>query len=317
MGNDQHIRLREAERVEIISLVDNCVDFLSTPPREEVKTFREWVKGVSRHPIAEHGFSMLIRVFDCDERHSILFDTGCSPRGAIMNAKRMRINLTEVECILISHGHYDHFIGLPAAAKLINKVEMPILVHRDMFRKRGSVDLCGALRRYPSFPPEDRVKPAKYIEVKEPHLIANGLALVTGEIPRKTFFEKGYPQHRVFVNGRWEPDPWIWDERALVINVKRKGLVILSGCSHAGIINTINHARHLTGIESVHAVLGGFHLAGREFEGRVSQTVEELKRIEPRIVVPSHCTGWRALLSIYEAMSNSLVPGGVGSLYIL
>lgn len=314
-GNSQVLGLREADKVEMISLVDNSIDILSTSPREEVKYFRDWVKRPKRYPIAEHGFSMLIRIYRDDETHTILFDTGISPRGLIINAKRMRVDLRDIECIILSHGHYDHFAGLPAVTKAINKSGLPIMVHRDMFKKRGVERLDGTIRRHPSFPSEEEVRPAGYVETKETQLIANGLALLTGEIPRITPFETGYPRHRAFVNGRWEPDPWIWDERALVINIKRRGLVVLSGCSHAGIINTVLHAQHLTGTERVYAILGGLHLSGKEFEGRIDQTIEELKRISPQIIVPSHCTGWRACYAIYSAMPEAFVWGGVGNLY--
>lgn len=315
--NSQVLKLREADKVEMISLVDNSVDILSTSPREEVKCFRDWVTKPGRYPIAEHGFSMLIRVYGDDEVHTILFDTGISPRGLIINAKRMRVDLGNVECIVLSHGHYDHFAGLPAVAKAINRSGLPIIVHRDMFKMRGVERSGGTIRRYPGFPSEDKVRPARYVETKEAQLIANGLVLLTGEIPRVTPFETGYPQHRAFVGGRWEPDPWIWDERALVINVKRRGLVVLSGCSHAGIINTVLHAQHLTGVKRVYAILGGLHLSGRDFEGRINQTVEELKKIDPRVIVPSHCTGWRACYAILEAMPDAFVWGSVGNLYIL
>lgn len=316
-GNSQVLGLREADRVEIISLMDNSVDFLSSPPREEVKCFRDWVKRPKGYPIAEHGLSILVRVFSGDEAHSILFDAGVSPRGMVVNARRMGVDLSGVECIVLSHGHYDHFMGLPAAVKAINKSDLPIMIHRDMFKRRGAARPDGTIREYPMFPLEDRVRPARYIEVREPHLIANGLVLITGEIPRTTPFEAGYLQHRAFVNGRWEPDPWIWDERALIINVKRRGLVILSGCSHAGIINTVLCAQQLTGIKTIYAILGGFHLAGREFEGRIEQTIKELKRINPYVIVPMHCTGWRAAYAIFEAMPGALVWNSVGNLYTL
>ncbi|MEM2812222.1 MAG: MBL fold metallo-hydrolase, partial [Candidatus Bathyarchaeia archaeon] len=242
-GRNSPLRLREADRVEIISIMDNSIDLLLSSQREEVKPLRDWVKKENRHPIAEHGFSMLIRVYDGDESHNILFDTGISPRGVVMNARRMGVNLSDIECIVLSHGHYDHFTGLPAVVKAIKKSELPIMIHKDMFKKRGVERANGTIREYPMFPLEDAVRPAKYIDTKEPHLIANGLVLITGEIPRVTPFELGYPQHKAFVNGKWEPDPWIWDERALVIYIKRKGLVVVSGCSHAGIINTLLYAR--------------------------------------------------------------------------
>ncbi|MEM3592130.1 MAG: MBL fold metallo-hydrolase [Candidatus Bathyarchaeia archaeon] len=316
-GNGRFSEFREAERVEIISLVDNSIDFLSTSPREEVKCFRDWVKSASRYPIAEHGFSILIRVFEGNESHSLLFDAGGSPSGVIMNARRMGINLAEVECIVLSHGHYDHFGGLPKVAKAINKSGLPIIIHDDMFRKRGTISSSGEIRKYPVIPSEDEVKPAKYIEARQPYLAADGLVLITGEIPRTTHFETGYPQHRAFIDGRWEPDPWIWDERALVIYIKRKGLVVVSGCSHAGIINTLLYARQLAGTKEVYAVLGGLHLAGKEFEGRINQTVEELRKIRPRLIVPSHCTGWRAAHAILNAMPDAFVWGSVGNLYVI
>ncbi|MBS7635591.1 MBL fold metallo-hydrolase [Candidatus Bathyarchaeota archaeon] len=260
---------------------------------------------------------MLVRVFDGDEVHSVLFDAGGSPQGAVINARRMGINLTEVECIVLSHGHYDHFVGLPAAGvRVIKKSGLPIIVHSDMFKKRGVSGSDGIIRKYPDFPSEDRVKPVKYIETKQPCLIANDLILITGEIPRNIPFENGYPQHRTFI-GRWEPDPWIRDDRALIVNVRRKGLAILSGCSHAGIINTILYAQHLTGVKTVYAVLGGLHLAGKEFEGRISRTVEELKTIGPQLLSPSHYTGWRANYVMLRDMPYAFVWDSVGNLYAL
>jgi 7,8-dihydropterin-6-yl-methyl-4-(beta-D-ribofuranosyl)aminobenzene 5'-phosphate synthase len=92
-------------------------------------------------------------------------------------------------------------------------------------------------------------------------------------------------------------------------------LVVVSGCAHAGIINTITYAQRITGITNVYAVLGGFHLAGRENENRIEQTVKELKRISPKLIVPSHCTGWRGMCAIANVMPNAFVWNSVGGLY--
>ena len=99
---------------------------------------------------------------------------------------------------------------------------------------------------------------------KQPFLTADDHVCVTGEIPRKTNFELGLSQHQTCINGSWQPDPLIVDDRAVVMNVKGKGLVILSGCAHAGIINTVNYARQITGIEKVYAVMGGFSFSGKK-----------------------------------------------------
>jgi 7,8-dihydropterin-6-yl-methyl-4-(beta-D-ribofuranosyl)aminobenzene 5'-phosphate synthase len=159
------------------------------------------------------------------------------------------------------------------------------------------------------------VKPGKYIKTKQPYLIADDTILVTGEIPRRTDFEKGFPQHRVLVNGQWQPDPWILDDRAMVVNVRQKGLVVVSGCAHAGIINTILCAKQITGVMDVYGVLGGFHLAGKECEQRISQTVEKLKLLDPNLVAPSHCTGWRGIYAIAEALPHAFIWNSVGNLY--
>lgn len=311
------LELREADRVEVVSLVDNSIDVLSTSPREEVRRLRDWVERPKGHPSAEHGFSMLVRVYGGGESHAVLFDAGSSPRGVVANARRMGVDLRDVECVVLSHGHYDHFAGLRAVAEAVGRAGLPVLVHGDMFKRRGVEGPDGVVREYRSLPPEGEVRPARYVEAAGPQLVAGGLALITGEIPRATSFEAGFPQHRAFVNGRWEPEPWIRDERALVINVRRRGLVVLSGCGHAGIVNTVLHAQRLTGVERVYAILGGLHLAGSGFEERIAPTVEELKRLGPRVVAPSHCTGWRACCALYRAMPDSFVWGSVGNLYVL
>ena len=115
----------------------------------------------------------------------------------------------------------------------------------------------------------------------------------------------------------WQPDPLILDERALVFNIKDKGLVIISGCAHAGIINTIQYAQQITGTTKVYAVLGGFHLAGKEFEKRIESYNRGTKKINPELIVPSHCTGWRALYAIHEKFSEAFVANSVGNLYVL
>jgi 7,8-dihydropterin-6-yl-methyl-4-(beta-D-ribofuranosyl)aminobenzene 5'-phosphate synthase len=320
------VTLREVDGVEIISLVDNSVDFLSTIEKEEVQQVRKWVeerKGAEwteqhfRLPIAEHGFSMLVRVFNGENSHSILFDTGGSPEGMITNARRMGLDLSEVECIVLSHGHYDHFGGLLTTLKVIHKHNLPIIVHEDMFKTRGVANADGTVRKHPNFPTDDQVKPSEYVRKKQPHLVADDKILVTGEIPRRTDFEKGFPQHRVLVNKQWQPDPWIWDDRAIVVNVRQKGLVVVSGCAHAGIVNTTLCAKQITGVANVYAIIGGLHLAGKECEPRIRKTVEQLKLTAPKLLAPSHCTGWRGIYTIAEAVPHAFVWNSVGNLYRL
>jgi 7,8-dihydropterin-6-yl-methyl-4-(beta-D-ribofuranosyl)aminobenzene 5'-phosphate synthase len=184
-----------------------------------------------------------------------------------------------------------------------------------MFKIRGSANPDGTIRKYSEFPTETQISPARFVATKEPALVADGRICVTGEIPRETSFEKGLNRQRAFVNGVWQPDPLILDDRAVVLNVKGKGLVVVSGCAHAGIINTVAYARRITGVNDVYGVLGGFHLAGKENEAKIEPTVEELKRFNPRLIAPSHCTGWRAMFAVAEALPDAFVWNCVGNLY--
>jgi 7,8-dihydropterin-6-yl-methyl-4-(beta-D-ribofuranosyl)aminobenzene 5'-phosphate synthase len=322
----RHLKIAEVDSLEVISLVDNSLDFLSTIERREAQSFRQWTKKrqgeewTRTHPqlpIAEHGFSTFIRILCSGKTVSILFDTGISADGVVENAKRMGLELSEVEYIVLSHGHYDHFGGLVSALKTINKTNLPLIVHEDMFKTRGTANNDGTIRAYPEFPTKEQLRSAQIIKTKQPHLIADSMILITGEIPRETSFEKGFLQHRTLINGAWQPDPLILDDRAVVFNVKGKGLVIISGCAHAGIINTILYAQRISGIMKTYAVMGGFHLAGKENENRIDQTVKELERISPKLIVPSHCTGWRGMCAIAKALPEAYVRSSVGNLYQL
>jgi len=317
---DSTFQPREVDRLEIISLVDNYVDFLSTASRREVQSYWQWTKPRNEHsemPVAEHGFSMLVRVFNGEKSESLLFDTGGSPRVIIDNSRIMGLDLSEVGFVVLSHGHYDHFGGLLSVVEAVGKTGLPLIVHEDMFKTRGSASRDGKVRNFPDFPVQTKLKSAQLIFNRQPLLVADGQVCVTGEIPRVTSFENGLMQHQILVNGSWQPDPLIVDDRAIVLNVKNKGLVILSGCAHAGIINTINYAKQVTGVEAVYAVMGGFHLAGRGFESKIAPTLAELARINPVLIAPMHCTGWRAIAVIHREFPDAFVWNSVGNMYKL
>ena len=316
------IKLKPTDKIEITSLVDNTLDVLSTPSNPQVQTFWQWVKSrppQSRRsmPLAEHGFSMLVKLFSDETAKTFLFDTGGSPEVITENVQTMGLNLNKVDFVVLSHGHYDHFGGLLSVIDAIGKKGLPIIVHENMFKSRGTASRTGTIREYPKFPNKTQLESTNLILTNQPYLAANEHVCITGEIPRKTSFEKGLTNQRTLIDGVWQPDPLIADDRAVVINIKDKGLVVLSGCAHAGIINTINYAREITGIDTVHAVLGGFHLAGKGFEDKITSTIAELVKIKPTLVVPSHCTGWRAIFAISQALPEAFVWNSVGNLYQL
>ncbi len=144
-------------------------------------------------------------------------------------------------------------------------------------------------------------------------MLVDGMILVSGEVARTTEFEKGFPVHYCKRGDCWEKDPMIMDDQFALINVKDKGLIIITGCGHSGIINIIRHAQKVTGIEKVYAVIGGFHLTGGVFDPIIPATVAALKEIDPTYVMPGHCTGWTALHEIAMAMPDAYIPNSVGT----
>lgn len=150
-------------------------------------------------------------------------------------------------------------------------------------------------------------------ESERPSLVVEGTMLVTGQVPRVNDFETGWPAHHAYRDGQLTPDPLIRDDQAIVVRVRGKGLVVISGCGHAGIVNMVTHARALTGVERVHAVMGGFHLGPTHFHDRIAPVVDALVQFEPAIIAPAHCTGYRAAYAVYRARPDAFVQDTVGT----
>jgi 7,8-dihydropterin-6-yl-methyl-4-(beta-D-ribofuranosyl)aminobenzene 5'-phosphate synthase len=142
------------------------------------------------------------------------------------------------------------------------------------------------------------------------------MIMVSGEVERATSFEKGMPNAMVERNGMLEKDP-ISEDQALFVHLRGKGLVVIGGCSHAGIVNTVLYGKKLTGARTVHAVLGGFHLSGPFFEPVIGETIDALKAMAPEVLVPMHCTGWKAIHRFEEAFPGVFILNAVGSNYTL
>lgn len=313
---------REVDELEIISLQDNMVEVLTTEEREDVLKIWDWVESEGEEelplPLAEHGFAVLLRTRAGQETHAILFDTGLTEEGTLINAQMMKLDLSEIEAIVISHGHFDHAGGLLKVLERVEKEDLPVIVHEDMFRTRGTVEDDGSFTRLPDLPSEKQLESrgARLIKTKDPYLLAGDTILVMGEVPRRTEFEQGFPPGRVLIDGQWQPERWMWDDRGVVIKVRGKGLVVISGCAHSGIVNNVRYAQELTGGKyRIHAVLGGFHLAGKEFEPLIEPTVAAIKELSPAMVVPSHCTGWKGVHAFAREMPEAFVHASVGNLY--
>jgi len=322
----------EVDSVEVLTVIDNVVDVLlpSTAVAKRMATAEREGRPLPRleaplldegyaadSPSAEHGLSFLVTVLVDGQRHSLLLDTGATVNGLTHNLRALGVDPQEIEAIVLSHGHFDHTTGLNGLAEELSSLP-PLLVHPDCWLKRR-VALPGWQPRELPTTSRDRVQEAGFelVEQREPSLLFDGALLVTGEIERTTEFEQGFPVHQALRDGQWVPDPLILDDQALVANVRGRGLVVITGCGHAGVVNTVRYARKLTGIERVYAIIGGFHLATSALETVVWPTVEALAEFAPDIVVPTHCTGWRATHAIAAAFPDAFVQGSVGTKYVL
>jgi len=310
--------LRPVDRVEIISLVDNVVD-LQSPVPAGVLRFWQWVPNPRRAavPWAEHGFAALVRVHEGDAAHTVLFDTGAGPTTAVLNAHRLLLDLGDVAAIAISHGHLDHAGGLLGVLRAIGRADVPVLVHEHVFHTRGQRQSDGTVQRDPAFPSAEALVEAggQPGMVQAPLTLADDLVLLTGEIPRRTDFEPGRPNQMVLVDGEWQPDPVMRDDQALIVHVRDVGLVVVTGCAHAGVVNTAWYAQELVPNAPLHALIGGFHLVGPDAEARIERTVAELTDVGPARIVPSHCTGSPGIRALAAAMPGAFVAAGVGNMY--
>ena len=319
-------RLIAADRIEVQILVDNVTDGLSTVPTfVETETAYHWRNGLREMSgaclcCAAHGLSCLITAYRGDARQTLLFDTGPDVDVFTRNVRLLKADLTRVDAMLLSHGHWDHGGAMLTALDLIRAGQssrrIPVHMHAGMFRHRAMRAADGSMRPFADIPSIATLTAAggDVVLSDQPNLILQDLFQVSGEIPRLTSYERGLPGQyaRATSDGTWEPDPLLMDERSVVVHIAGRGLVIFSACSHAGIINVLTHARSQHPTLPILAVMGGLHLSG-ENEKIIPETVEAMKAFEISTIAAGHCTGWRAIVALAGAFgSSALAPLAVG-----
>lgn len=303
------IPLKEVDKIEIMTLQDNYVDIAAMDSNEVIQRALP-VKDLElkNSVLAEHGFSAVVTLTTNTDSHSILFDFGFSEHGAAFNADALNIDLHNVEAMVLSHGHMDHFGGLESLLERIGQENIELLLHPNAFRSPRYIKISEELKIGMPKLERERLTAAgiTVVESVEPRTLVDDTLLFLGEIPHKTEFEKGFPRMFFDDNGEEKWDP-IEDDTAIVANLKDKGLVILSGCAHAGIVNTVNYAREVTGVDSIFAIMGGFHLTGADFEPVIEPTTEALKQFHPQYIIPTHCTGRKAVMRIEQEMPEQFL----------
>lgn len=316
----------KVESVNITILVDNQANLIVES--------NDWIKYFTdKALLAEHGFSALVDFPGSD--HKILWDAGVTKIALMENLRRMEIDVKAIDMIALSHGHHDHFAALTetlAAMKLgVESREwdgpvtsakvaewaaakhVPVIAHPAAFRERWWVKDDGTM--VGPFTPPPRLEwealGGTLVLSGEPYKLLQG-CWTTGFVPRMSFEQSGRPTKLLYRQGdNFIPDD-LEEDQAIVIHVKEKGLVILSGCAHAGIVNTVNHARQISGVDQVYAIIGGFHLARANAE-EIQQTIDFIQVLNPEIILPCHCTGFQAMCAFSRQMPDTFVPGVVGA----
>lgn len=324
------IALQPVDGVQVTTLMDNSSDVLLL---DEEGLVRRWGLNGSAGPLpiipdgmsvdghsidflrAEHGFSALVETTVGDRTRRVLFDAGITPDGLIGNLDRLGIEPDTFEAIVFSHGHFDHVMGLDGVARRLGHTNLPVFIHPDFWTRRRLVG-PSAVFDLPT-PSRQAIEGTGFriIEDRQPSFLLDGQLLVTGEVDRTTDFEVGMPPaHQAWRDGSWQPDPIVHDDQAVVVLVRGKGLVVLTGCGHSGIVNIVRHAKRLTGVDQVYAVLGGFHLRDGDI---IPKTVTALAAEAPSVVVPAHCTSWKAQQALAAGLPGVFRPNAVGSCFQL
>lgn len=307
--------LKPVDKVEILTLQDNYIDITALDSNAVVMRATPLKDGeIAASVLAEHGFSALVRTTTDGKTHTLFFDFGFSENGAAQNAATLGVDMTDVEAAALSHGHSDHTGGMEKLAAMIGKKNIPFFAHPSAFKSPRYLKFGEEIKIYfPKFTRE-RIQQAglALVEAAKPCAMLDDTILFLGEVPRTTDFETGWPLPHCQQEGKevWDA---IEDDTSIVMHLKDKGLVVLSGCAHAGIINTVHYAMKVTGIEKVHAVMGGFHLSGPFFEPIIDRTTQEFKKINPAYMIPTHCTGRKAIMEMEKQMPEQFILNMAGT----
>jgi len=337
--------LQSVDSLKITFLVDNAVEWFNKLPPGFTHEIRnhlsqnppvDEVTGVpfvdlENYCCGAHGFSALIETqVEGSPSYFTLFDSGPDSKSLVRNIDSLQVHPTDISRIVLSHWHADHSGGILSflkmrAASIVNAegALTPGPCVLDLHPKRpdargiaGGPLFDKVFCRLPNDPTFEEIEDLGGVVEKssEGHAVAGGTVWVSGEIPRVTSFEVGLPGSFRWIDGKWQPENHIMDERWVAIDVFGKGLVIFTACSHAGVVNVVKDAVARFS-RPVHMIIGGLHLGSDELAYRIPLTVDFLARQlrpTPTYVLPMHCSGFSCKVALREALGEGSVPAGVG-----
>ena len=262
--------------------------------------------------LGQWGLSFLLELVDRKGvPRKIMFDTGGHKKSLLQNIKQLKIELSDLDCIVISHGHGDHTAATVEIAEAAGSVK--VYAHPHTFLPRFYVDKTGKRRKH-GVPKGEGIEEIERVGGKvilntRPTEIVPGV-WTTGEIKRTTSFERAFSPSKgergiIFVEGK-EIDDDILDDQALWMDVEKVGPFVITGCAHSGPVNTIFDVRRIGQFEGVNGLVGGLHLVGRS-EEYLQRTIESLKKFELSLISPCHCTGFKAMARLWQTFTKAFV----------
>lgn len=309
------VALPPVDRVRVTTVVDNAFDAL----RNDEKVARRWRWGAARkfpELRAEHGLAHHVEVARGATVSRIGFDFGLTPGAMVHNFRELGLDASRLDALVLSHGHRDHYgglLGFLGAHRGTMRPDLRLYGHPDHFEPRFLIRNDTPVY----FGRLDREELARWdvdvVDVVGPTLLAEGV-LLSGEMHVTEPDETIPPSMRIERAGRLEQDTFI-GEQTLVAHVRDRGLVVVTSCSHRGIVGICRHAVRTTGIAKIHAVVGGFHLSGLG-EERVTRVVETLRALGVDYLVPQHCTGMEAMVCLGQRLPAETVVSSVGSTFV-
>ena len=263
--------------------------------------------------LAQHGVSFWLEAEHNGNVKRVLVDVGQNPDALLYNIEQLKIPLGETDAVVLTHCHYDHTQGLSKILKAVGRRDVPVIAHPALFRPNF---ITAPFFRHVGVmqgdePLDIQAAGGSLFLFSEQLQLMTGLE-TTGEDLRTTDFEEvGIALCTVDEKGRIVPDQ-MPDDLALIARVKGRGVVVVTGCSHAGIINILKHS--LEPGEHLEAVIGGLHLVEAS-KDRIQKTVSGLKEYAPELVAAGHCTGFRAQAALYAAFDEKFATMGAGAVF--
>ncbi len=305
------MQLPALKSITVEVLVDNFYDVFE-PSRPGV--VERVAPGRLKKPlVAAHGLAFWITLQNNGELRQILLDAANSPLPLMNNLEALEHNLSEVDALVLSHGHPDHYGGLMEVLKHREK-KLPVFFHRDCCHPKLLITPKGRIGPWKL---ECEQLPQAGAEVHEntgPAMVLDQ-ALLTGTVEATVPYETPLPGPKRVIAGAEENDPFT-DEQAFVALVEGQGLVVLGGCSHPGIVNMVKYAQKLTGVNEIAAIIGGFHLTAGGPD-LIRNTIQGLKEINPKLLIAGHCTGFKALTQLALAFPDTFMVSCVGTKVII